>query len=199
MSGKYICIEGPDGSGKSTLCSNIFTKLGPDRAEQKRFPSDGTVGTIIREALMGRFVIDQRAFLYLFAADGIQENESIAATLAKGEHVICDRHPTLSGRIFQPEHHELEDIEAVYEAAANDGIAMPDALFVIDVPVATSLQRMASREKYKDVVYEKDDTEYMERLRQRYLDLAKRFGAVVLNGRDSMDELTQQVIQIAGL
>lgn len=198
--GKYICFEGGDGSGKSTLALAVFDKLGAAKAAMKRFPSDGYVGGLIRQGLMGKAELDSKAFLYLFAADGLQEELSIKNTLEfEGRHIICDRHPTLSGRVFQPEHHPESHIEAVYNSAAADGISMPDHLFVLDIPTEVALERMRARDKYADVVFEKMDVGYVERLRGRYLALAERFAGTVLDGTMLTEELANEVIRIAGL
>jgi dTMP kinase len=195
--GKYICFEGGDGTGKSTLARALYMRT--DDAATIRFPSDGDVGQLIRSGLMGETKLDERAYLYLFAADGLNEEKNIDALLDDSRHVICDRHPTLSGRVFQPLHHPDAHIEAVYNSAAEDGISMPDHLFVLDIPVSDALERMASREKYKDVVFEKADPEYIAMLRVRYLQLAKRFGGTVLDGTLPTEELVELVLAQTGL
>jgi dTMP kinase len=198
--GKYICLEGGDGCGKTTLAFAIFKALGDEQAVIKRFPSDGVVGSLIRQGLEGKVSLENLPFLYLFAADGLQEQLWIQDQLEyHGKHVICDRHPTLSGRVFQPEHHPSAHIEAVYNAAAADGISMPDTLFVIDVPVHLALSRMSARSKYRDVVFERHNEGYVSKIRTRYLELADRFHGHVLDGSLPVEELVDQVITKAGL
>jgi dTMP kinase len=197
--GKYICLEGGDGTGKSTLAAALFKRLTDLRSEQKRFPSDGNIGRLIRDGLMGQLSLSEKSYLYLFAADGLQEEEDIQRIQDEGVHVICDRHPTLSGRVFQPLHHPEEHIETVYNSAAADGISMPDHLFVLDVPVEVAIERMANREKYKDVVFEKADPEYISKIRKRYMGIAVRFGGTLIDATRPTDELVELVIRIAGL
>lgn len=196
--GKFICLEGGDGSGKSYLAGKLTERLQPN-VVGKRFPSDGHIGSLIRRGLMGEIEISQKSYLYLFSADGIQEDNHIQGLLTLGVHVICDRHPTLSGRVFQKLHHTAENIESVYDAASNDGISIPDKLFVLDVPTEVALARMASREKYKDVVFEKDDSEYVESIRKAYLCLAMSCGGTVLDGTKPVDELVTKVLTMSGI
>lgn len=199
MRGKYICLEGGDGTGKSTLAKALIGHLG-DKAVAARFPSDGQIGKVIREGLMGVRSIENKPFLYLFAADGLQEELWIQDQLEVQEkHIICDRHPTLSGRVFQPMHHPEEHIEAVYNSAAEDGVSMPDYLFIIDVPVDVAIDRMRRREKYQDIVFEKDTPDELEIIRHRYLQLAKRFGGVVLDGARPTVEIMDDVLYTTGL
>lgn len=201
MKGKYICIEGPDGGGKSTLAKNIVQHLEHHggQAVYRWFPSDNPMGSLIRQGLRGELKLDQRAYLYLFCADGLQANELINDHLNSGRHVICDRHPTLSGRVFQPDHHTHRVIEDVYGAGTEDGIRHPDKIFVLDVPPEVSLQRMQSRSKYKDVVFESDDIAKVADLRDRYLRLAKRYDAIVLDGQTPAYDLVDQVVRLAEL
>lgn len=197
--GKYVCLEGGDGTGKSTLAAALCNRLTDSRAEQKRFPSDGCVGRVIRGGLMGQLLLSEKSYLYLFAADGLQEEEEIQQILSEGVHIICDRHPTLSGRAFQPIHHSEEQIEAVYGAACVDGISMPDFLFVLEVPYQEAIRRMQSREKYKDVVFEQESAEYINKIADRYTLIAERFGGHVIDATRPVDELVELVMRIAGL
>jgi len=201
VKGSYICLEGGDGGGKTTLARMICQRLAAKGTNALRywFPSDNAVGSLIRQGLRGETKISQKAYLYLFAADGLQANAELEACMGMGHHVVCDRHPTLSGRVFQPDHHELKVIENVYGAATVDGVLLPDYLFVIDIPAEVSLARMKSREKYKDVVFESDKIEKVEELRQRYLALAKRFGATILDGTNLPESLADQVLTAVGL
>ena len=198
MKGKYICLEGGDGTGKTTLAMALHARLG--QSWLTRFPSEGIVGKLIRKGLTGELPIESKPFLYLFAADGLQQQLKIQDVLEEEcRHIICDRHPTLSGRVFQPLHHPKEHIEAVYNSAAADGVWMPDYLFVLDVPPEVSLERMKSREKYDDVVFEKLDIDYISMIRERYLVIAERFGGIVLDATLPTGELVEQVVSMSGL
>lgn len=197
--GKYICFEGGDGCGKSTLSEAVYEELGQDEAVRARFPSDGVVGSLIRQGLVGKVSMESKPFLYLFAADGLQQQLWIQDQLEEQErHIICDRHPTMSGRAFQPDHHPQVHIEAVYAAAKADGLMDPDILFVIDLPVDETFRRMKDR-GILDVAFEKLDKDHIYRIKCRYLELAKRFDGVVLDGTLSITDLVDQVYVEADL
>jgi len=193
MRGKYICLEGNDNSGKSTLANALHKRL--EGSHYKRFPSDGHVGKLIRSGLMGQRLLSEKAYLYLFAADGLVEERDIQEILNEGSHVICDRHPTLSGRVYQPRHHSLSSIEDVYSSAADDGISMPDHLFIIEVSAEESLRRGQGRDKYDDVVFESEKLSEIEDVNKRYRALATRFGGKILDGHQSIDELIKGVLE----
>ena len=71
--GKYICLEGGDGTGKTTLAQAIHYRLGDKKSWLTRFPSEGIVGKMIRQGLTGEVSLESKPFLYLFAADGLQQ------------------------------------------------------------------------------------------------------------------------------
>lgn len=201
MSGLYVCIEGPDGAGKSTLSKSIVQRFEEMQvpAVYRWFPSENEAGGLIRSGLRGEVKLHNKIFLYLFCADGLQAEDGIRKSLSDGAHVICDRHPTLSGRVFQVDHHPASLVDSVYDGATNDGISQPDLLFMVDVPPEVSLQRMSLRTKYKDVVFESDKLERVTELRDRYIRLARRYKAIVLDGTLSIDQLSDLVIARIGV
>jgi dTMP kinase len=199
--GKYICFEGGDGCGKSTLAKAVRDALIEMSigVVPARFPSDGIIGTMIRNGLRGANNLETKPFLYLFAADGLQQEMWIEDQLYKGHHIICDRHPTLSGRAYQPKHHEPAQIEAVYNAAAFDGISMPTHLFVVEVSAEEAIRRMKGRDKYVDVVFESNLVEDLEEIRNRYRSICYRYGGIFLDGHKPIRELVDEVLEKTGL
>ena len=194
--GRYICLEGGDGTGKSTLAGKLVEAL--PGASGIRFPSDGLVGSFIRQGLMGQKAIDEKAYLYLFSADGIQEDAWIEGVLNAGHDIVCDRHPTLSGRVYQRNHHEDSEIEAVYDAADRDGLRMPDYLFVLDVNPIVAQERMATRKKYVDVVFEDTELEKLESKRQDYQGIANRFSGHILDASKPTEDLVTEILEALG-
>ena len=93
--GVFICIEGLDGSGKTTQAKILTERLSKNhKAVYTAEPSQGKIGTFIRECcLYEEKRLPTEAEALLFAADRIEhvENE-IAPALAEGKVVICDRY-----------------------------------------------------------------------------------------------------------
>ncbi len=93
--GVFICIEGLDGSGKTTqsklLTARLSEKYG---AVYTAEPSRGKIGAFIRDCCLyeGKRLPTEAEAL-LFAADRIEHMQNeIAPALAEGKIVICDRY-----------------------------------------------------------------------------------------------------------
>ena len=69
--GKFLVFEGIDGSGKTTQAGRLHQRLkahGKDAIHTFE-PSDGPIGRLIRQMLLGELPVDQRTIASLFAAD----------------------------------------------------------------------------------------------------------------------------------
>lgn len=96
--GKFIVLEGIDGSGKSTQMA-LLQKALQTKGVQAVFtfePTKGRIGSMIREAFSGKYQISQSTIAALFVADRmehIQDPENgMLALLQRGIHVFSDRY-----------------------------------------------------------------------------------------------------------
>ena len=71
--GKFIALEGIDGSGKSTQIGRLVQRLAERgiNCRATREPTDRPVGALIRQALTGQTTLDPRVIAALYAADRI--------------------------------------------------------------------------------------------------------------------------------
>ena len=158
MRGKFIVIEGIDGSGKTTQINELSKWLvGTDFIPSKnqliitREPGGTNLGKSIRSLLLDTAKEkspDSITELLLYAADRSQHvNEIIRPSLDKGDWVISDRFcgSTLAyqgyGRKLNLK--LIKDLEEI----ATQGI-YPDITFLLDIPVEESIKRR---------MYKKDD------------------------------------------
>src|SRR5690242_1367991 len=108
----FIVLEGIDGSGTTTQAARLAQTLQARgaRVHATREPSTGPVGRLLRQALTGTLVADERpvqldfcTLALLFAADRMDHvRREIEPALARGEVVISDRYD-LSSLIYQSE------------------------------------------------------------------------------------------------
>jgi dTMP kinase len=94
-----IVLEGLDGAGTTTQARRLVDELSARGrpAHLTREPSDGPIGRLIREMLVGRHAIDgqaiaQSTFGLLFAADRLDHlQREVEPALAAGSVVVSDR------------------------------------------------------------------------------------------------------------
>ncbi len=144
MSGRFISLEGVDGSGKSTQTTLLADAL---RAQGRsvvitREPGGTPAGEAIRDVLLGhRIDMDPLTEAYLFAASRAQHvREFIRPALEAGMWVVCDRFID-SSLAYQGVGRGL-GIDTVWQIneRAVDG-CLPDLAIVIDVPPSVSAER----------------------------------------------------------
>lgn len=138
--GMLVTIDGPNGSGKTSLTEAIWGELRErDIAVHRTHqPSDTALGTFAREAEAD---LRGRGLACLVAADRHQQVEGeIERHLESGEIVLCDRYIE-SSLVLQ----RIDGVATDFILAINAGIARPDLRIRLRAEHATIEERLASR------------------------------------------------------
>lgn len=148
MKGAFIVLEGLDGAGTTTMARHLIETL-ENEGVPAAFtcePSNGPIGTLIRQALGGRLVrpdgtrLDGTTLALLFAADRIDHHGSeIAPLLDRGVTVVCDRY-FLSSLAYQG-----QEIDTDFVEGANSRAPTPDLTLFLRVTPQTALSRRRRR------------------------------------------------------
>ena len=154
--GRFLAFEGIDGSGKTTQLKRLVKRLNDmgQRCYETREPTDGPIGSMIRQALTGRIQLDNRAMAALFAADRVDHltngSNGLLPMLDRGIHVVTDRYYFSSYA-----YHAVDmDMDWVIQANAQAAALLrPTATLFIDVSPEVSLERI-SKNRFHTELYE---------------------------------------------
>lgn len=172
MNGKFITLEGSEGSGKSTQSALIYEYLkgrGKD-VIQLREPGGVKISEAIRNLLLdvkNEAMSNECETLLYMAARAQVVKETIAPALEAGKIIICDRFLD-STLVYQGFGHGM-DIGFIKELGlfATGGIK-PDLTLLFDIDTKEGLSRTNAQ---KDRI-ELRSIEYHECVRRGYLELA---------------------------
>ena len=200
MKGKFIVIEGIDGSGKTTQINQlskwiIGTNLIPENNQLviTREPGGTKLGQSIRSLLLDKSKgksPDPITELLLYAADRSQHvNEIIRPSLTKGDWVISDRFcgSTLA---YQGYGRQL-DLQLIQEleAIATQGVS-PDITFLLEISVEESIRRRRNR---KEDRMEQEGSEFLSNVSSGFKLLSEDIKWKKISACKSQEEVTSQI------
>ena len=170
----FITLEGPDGSGKSSLLRSLSAWLEAAGCDvvATREPGSTPLGEQIRRLVLDTEPkIDRtgRADALLFAASRAQHvDEVIRPALARGAIVVCDRYAD-SSMAYQGAGSgvPLDELAAVQRFAT--GGLVPDLTILLDLPVDAGLARKSAEVTRFEAYH---DTDYHQRVRDAFLAFA---------------------------
>ena len=183
--GRYIALEGAEGTGKSTHAARLATHLG---AVLTRETGGTDIGARIRAILHDTSAthLTHRAEALLIAADRAQHVEEVVApALAAGRHVVSDRsvYSTLAyqgyGRCLP-----IDELREINKWAL--GSCWPDLVVLIDTPVEVLERRMRGRQLDR---FEREDDAFHARVRDGFREMAAADPEhwVIIDGAASME------------
>lgn len=170
--GMFVVIEGVDGAGTTTQVHKLVDRLRQEglAARGTREPSDGPLGTMIRQVLTGRIVVPPRGsegprapgwttMALLFAADRMDHVETeISPFVEQGGVIVSDRYDA-SSLAYQSVSSGREGEGAVdWIRALNKHAMRPHVTIVVDVPADLAAERRRARGEASQL-YEQNETQ----------------------------------------
>lgn len=145
MKGRFIVLEGPDGSGTSTHSKLLAASLkaaGHDVLLTAE-PTDGSIGLFIKRLLKEKNISSGSALQLLFCADRAWHIEHvIKPALDAGKTVICDRY-VISTLVYG----EALGLDPEWLLSVNTPFIEPDVLLLALPTFETCMQRIGKREQ----------------------------------------------------
>ena len=172
MQGKFITLEGIEGSGKSTNLENVKSILDQYKIDYvlTREPGGGPLGPHLRKLLLDKDQsISPSVEMLLMMADRKDHVDSlISPNLDKGVWVISDRY--LDSTIAYQGGGRQLDINLITSLSASLKLPTPDFTLLFDLPVDVALERAKERSELDR--FEREPKDFHSRIRESYLELA---------------------------
>ena len=189
-SGKFIAIEGLDGSGANTqvvrLNEYFYQHKIPAFFTQE--PTNNVIGGIARGALSGDLKIPSaEALQLLFAADRANHLEKeIIPTLEKGTNVITKRY-FLSSIAYGSV--QINDEDWLWKI--NDQFLLPDLTIILKVTAKTRMERIGKGALQLNLF---KDEESLNKVWHTYEMISKKYpNIVIIDAEKTQDEIFEEV------
>jgi dTMP kinase len=192
--GKFITLEGGEGAGKSTQAALLAAGLRDAgiavlaTREPGGAPGAEQIRALLVDGTVDKWDPAAEALLH-FAARRDHLIRTVWPALEQGRWVISDRFAD-STMAYQGYGLGLgrEAVESLYRIAVGDFAA--DLTIILDLPVEEGLRRAAGR-RGTTHRYERMGLDFHERLRQGFLDIARREPerCVVVDGATEVDKV----------
>ena len=181
----YFCLEGIDGSGKSTQILFLEKWLEEYGCKVKRIfePTNSPVGKLIRKMLKDPEATGenfQKTLALLFAADRMILMDKIEAAEKLGRIVISDR-SFYSSIAYQNEPEWLYEI--------NKHVKRPDVVILLDIDIKTALERCDGKDSFENEVF-------LEKVRGKYLKLAEENNFFVINANNGINKVQEDIKKV---
>ncbi len=198
--GKFIVLEGLDGSGKGTQVSRLAEALRQQGRKvcQTAEPTISVTGGLLRDALGGFVKRDAYELSALFLLDrifhNVNEHNGIQQYLEKGYDVVCDRY-YYSSFAYQGIDADLQWVMDMNLSCRE--ILKPDVCIFLDVSPDVGEQRLAESRTEREI-YENSQTQ--KKVRERFLEVFRmlegRENIRIVDASRSVGEVSADIIEI---
>lgn len=201
MEGKYVVIEGNDGTGKSTQVELLKAHLEENgiQAVTMHEPAGTPISDAIRTVIKNG-ELDRDAFtnLLLFTAARHENWRSVSASLKLGQWVISARN-YISTEVYQG-YGEGLDIAFIHDLTrtfTDERYMNPDYTIVLTVGDTERQRRIDARGplESKDT-FESRGREFQENLNDGYQQLAEQYGFSIVDAAQDIESIQDEIRRI---
>jgi dTMP kinase len=200
MPGIFITVEGIEGVGKTTnmeYLQQLILAAGRELVVTRE-PGGTPLGEAIRGLLLDpqyRGMDPDCELQLMFAARAEHLDKVIRPAIDAGRWVLCDRF-TDATYAYQGGGRGLDSGKIAALEQLVQGDFRPDLTLLLDVPVEVGLERAGNRSAPDR--FEQEKVGFFERVRQAYLDLARRHDGRyrVIDASQSLEQVQQQLLDV---
>jgi len=200
--GRFVSIDGIDGSGKSTQIS-FMKKYFSDKDYDVFFghePTDGKFGGMIHDILFGRVSMpeDPLEFQKLYIKDRKDHlvSEIIPSLKNDNSVYIADRYFLSTLAYGMAGGISFDELISAHEDILGDDFIIPDLMLVVDVDVSLSMERLVRLKGGTMDAFEKKK-DFMERVAKEFLFLKEKFDAIhIIDGNMSIQKVSRKIEKI---
>jgi dTMP kinase len=203
MKGKFIVLEGIDGSGTTTqaakLAGYLFKREGTHIFLTKE-PTGFEIGREIKRKLkedkaagINPFEEKGEEYTRRYVEDRKHHAGLIDSYLKEGIHVVCDRYKYST---FAYQKAQGQDLDKLIEM--HNGLVVPDIVLILDLSAEKALERRMG-DKTTPELFEK--LEFQREVRENYLTLNEGLvgeNIIIMDGLRSIEEVHQRIINYVG-
>ena len=194
MEGKFITLEGIEGSGKSTNLNVIKQILDKNQISYvvTREPGGGPLGPNLREILLDKSNnISSSVEMLLMMADRKDHVDNVInLNLKKGKWVISDRY--LDSTIAYQGGGRQLDVNLITFLSTELHLPTPDLTLLFDLPVHEALERAKERSELDR--FESEPEDFHNRIRDSYLEQASKNDRFkIVNSSKDIESVAEQV------
>lgn len=201
--GKYVVIEGHDGTGKSTQVGILRERLKEQGVDSVEFHEpDGTpiadaIRTLIKNGDLER---DGMTNLLLFSAarHDIWTKKALTA-LRDGKWVIASRnyYSTLAYQGYG-EGIAIDVIKLITRTVTDDKYMQPDLSVILSLDDESErVKRIAARGELKNPdTFESKAEDFQKRVKQGYIQIARDSHVPIISAQGTVDEVTDRIWRV---
>jgi dTMP kinase len=189
---RFITFEGIDGSGKTTICNNVFDTLQLQGYKvRKTFePTDSLIGACAQQYI--KIPADPFVAAFAMLADRFIHSKEIQQWLDDGYIVLCDRYAesTYAYQGVQLQEHIKTPIKWLQELSKGR-IIPPDRTFLFDIDPQDAMKRIQQRKEL--IPFEQ--VSFLKKVQKNYLLLANGEQFKVMDATTPISKLTEVCLQ----
>lgn len=194
MPGKFIVLEGGDGSGKDTQINMLREALGQEKFLFVKDPGDTEIGLLLRNIVLYNDAIASHTELLLYLASRAQlTEEKIRPALLKGMHVISNRFSlsTVAYQIYGRQ--QMEELELLTSMSNYilKGLRL-DHVIYLDCPADVGLARVAQSGERADR-FERETLDFHTRVREGYIAALAEYPHTTIDASRAPQEVYEEV------